>query len=141
MEFSKKSTKRWLNLVKLYMILQNQIPIVVVFFLIACSSGSIKDNKPKKLSNIPDSAFWCGGVDGGNWYYIHSIHPHRNMATISVYSDGDGSLIMKKQFMLICNTDKYTFINDLKKQINSFDGEKIYFQQSDTVNCWLQPRN
>lgn len=122
------------------MILQSKILFVVLLFLTACSADTTSAEKPERLRNIPDSAFWCGGIDGGNWYYVHSIHPHRNNAVISVYNDQDGSLIMKKRFLLICNLQKPTSIYDLKNQISSFDGEKIYFKQTDSVECWLQPQ-
>jgi len=88
---------------------------------------------------VPDGSFWVGGVDGGNWYYVKDVHDHRNMATIAVYNDQNGALLMNTRFMLVCNSEKYTFVNDLNKQISSFDGDKIYFTKSDSVDCYLQP--
>lgn len=108
----------------------------LLFSCVSKESNQLEKIKPK---NVPDSSFWVGGVDGGNWYYVKYVHNHRNMARIAVYNDQNGELITDTRFILVCNNSKYIFINDLKKQINSFDGEKIYFIKSDSVDCYLQP--
>jgi hypothetical protein len=110
-----------------------------LIFLVACNS--FEDKHLKKPKGVPNNSFWAGGVDGGNWFFVKSINSHRNMARIAVYNDQSGELIVDKSFMLVCNADKYTFINDLKEQISGFDGKNIYFIKSDTVSCWLQPVN
>ena len=117
----------------------SKILLIISCFSFGCVSPNKNNYVQARPKNLPDSSFWIGGVDGGNWYYIRSINNHRNMARIAVYNDQDSSLIVDTTFMLICNADKYTFIHDLKQQISAFDGEKIYFIQSDSVNCYLQP--
>ena len=116
----------------------------IKILLLSCllfSCVSKKDNELGKIKpkNVPDSSFWVGGVDCGNWYYVKYVHNHRNMARIAVYNDQNGELITDTRFILVCDSAKYTFIHDLKKQISSFDGEKIYFIKSDSVDCYLQP--
>ncbi len=113
--------------------------LVLSCLLYGCASKETKQVENVKPKNVPDSSFWVGGVDGGNWYYLKYINNHRNMARIAVYNDQNGDLITDTKFMLVCESARYTFISDLKKQISSFDGDKIYFVQSDSVNCYLQP--
>jgi hypothetical protein len=113
--------------------------LVLSCLLFSCASKENNQVEKVKPKNVPDSSFWAGGVDGGNWYCVKYIHNHRNMARIAVYNDQNGELITDTRFMLVCDSAKYTFIDDLKKQISSFDGDKIYFIQSDSVNCYLQP--
>ncbi len=108
-------------------------------FLFGCASKDDSKVEKAKPKNVPDCSFWAGGVDGGNWYCVKYIHNQRNMARIAIYNDQNGELITDTIFMLVCDSDKYTFISDLKKQISSFDGDKIYFVQSDSINCYLQP--
>jgi len=92
--------------------------------------------KPK---NVPSGAFWAGGVDGGNWYFVKEINTHRNNAAINVYNDQDGSLVKSKTFTLICPVEHQLFIENLKEQISGFDGEKIHFKSKDQEkSCYLQ---
>ena len=92
--------------------------------------------KPK---NVPAGAFWAGGVDGGNWFVVKQINNLRNEASIEVYNDQDGSLLLSKSFILTCPTDNQILIDSLKEQINFFDGTKI-FLTSDLKRspCYLQ---
>jgi hypothetical protein len=113
--------------------------LILSCLLFGCASKENKQDEKVKPKNVPDSSFWVGGVDGGNWYYVKYIHDHRNMARIAVYNDQNGELITDTRFMLVCDSARYIFISDLKKQISSFDGDKIYFVQSDSVDCYLQP--
>jgi hypothetical protein len=114
--------------------------VLIILITYGCTSIDVKDYTPKKQSNIPDSAFWKGGIDGGNWFLINNINNHRNLVNISIYNDQDGSLIKTKTFMLICNASKMTFIEDLKQQINFYDGEKIYLIKNEKSDCYLQPK-
>ena len=110
-----------------------------IILLLSCSQTREEKIEPKLLSNIPERAFWIGGVDGGNWYVIDYIHDHRNNAIIKIYNDNDGSLIVSKRFMLICPSDNQTLLDDLKEQIQSFDGEKIYLKSpNEKSSCYLQ---
>ena len=119
----------------------SKILLLISCLWFGCVSPDNKNRVQTRPRNLPDSSFWRGGADGGNWYYIRSVNNHRNMARIAVYNDQDSSLIVDTTFMLICNADRYTFIHDLKQQISSYDGNKIYFTQSDSVDCYLQPIN
>jgi hypothetical protein len=112
---------------------------LILSFLLSCSTTIDKKNEPARLKGIPENAFWIGGVDGGNWYLIDYIDDHRNNAFIKVYNDNDGSLIISKSFMLICPSDNQTLIDDLKEQIQGFDGKKIFLKSPDEkAGCYLQ---
>ncbi|MFY7938615.1 MAG: hypothetical protein ACOVOQ_14630 [Flavobacterium sp.] len=115
--------------------------IVLILFIImtSCNVGNQKVEKPKKLKSVPEKAFWIGGVDGGNWYYIEYIHPHKNSAKISIYNDQSGELIVSKKFILVCESQNQTFIKNLETQIDSFDGNRIYLtSENDKQKCYLQ---
>jgi hypothetical protein len=113
--------------------------LVLSIFFISCTSNSVKLREPIRKEGIPKTAFWVGGVDGGNWFDVKSIHSHRNNAIIAVYNDQDGSLIVSKRFIVVCRADKPIWIDDLKNQITGFDGEKIYLQSVDGGRrCWMQ---
>jgi hypothetical protein len=53
--------------------------IVLSTLLVSCRPNDPENNTPIKKPNIPDKAFWVGGVDGGNWYLVKYIHDHKNM--------------------------------------------------------------
>lgn len=113
--------------------------ISILFFFFSCSDKNDTSKVPERVDGIPEKAFWIGGPDGGNWYYIESIHPHRSNAIIKIYNDIDGKLIVSKMFILICPEDNPSFIDSLQKQINAFDGERILFHASPGKSaCYLQ---
>jgi hypothetical protein len=116
-----------------------QLYFIIFIVIAACSVKNDKGYWPKKPIDIPENSFWAGGIHGGNWYVVHSIHNHRNSAIISVY-DEEGNIVVKKKFGVICRLDKpVIWIKDLEQQINGFDGQKILLK-SPTGNeiCWMQ---
>lgn len=113
--------------------------ISILFFFSFCSDKNDTLKAPERIVGIPDQAFWIGGPDGGNWYYVEYIHPHRNNAIIKIYNDRDGELIVSKRFILICPEDSPSLIDSLQKQINAFDGDKILlYAPPGKSACFLQ---
>lgn len=113
--------------------------ILFFVFLFSFCTAIEKKKEPVRIKGIPEKAFWIGGVDGGNWYLVDYVHDHRNNAFIKIYNDHDGSLLVSKRFMLICPSDNQILIDDLKEQIESFDGEKIYLKSPNKkAGCYLQ---
>ena len=113
--------------------------IASLLTLFSCSTKHDKSKQHGQLKNIPEKAFWVGGTDGGNWFLVEEVHNHKNNATIKVYNDIDGSLIISKRFLLICPIDNQQLIDNLQEQINGFDGEKILLKShNDKKACWLQ---
>ena len=86
----------------------------------------------KVYSDVPESAFWIGKNGNGNWFNVDWIHNLRNNAIISIY-DKSGKLIIKNKFMKICPIDELKFIEDLKTEIDFYDGENIQLKD----NCYL----
>ena len=114
---------------------------IIAFLLVisACSTKPDKSKEPVRRGDIPEKAFWAGGADGGNWYLVEDVHSHSNNAVIKVYNDNDGSLIVSKKFMLICQPENIVYIEDLQKQISGFDGERILLKSpNDKETCFLQ---
>lgn len=88
----------------------------------------------KRVGGIPEDAFLAGKENKLNWFLINSIHNHKNNAQISIYDYDSGELILNKKFLKICPIDELKFIEDLKKEIDFYDGEKIQLKD----NCYLQ---
>lgn len=85
------------------------------------------------ITGIPMNAFWAGRGKTGNWFNVEHINRDENMVTISIYDDVTGSLILHETFMKICHADNLHFIENLKEEIDYFDGEKILLNDS----CFL----
>jgi len=60
------------------------------------------------------------------------MHNHKNNAIISIY-DKSGELRIKGKFIKICPTDELKFIEDLKTEIDFYDGKDIQLKD----NCYL----
>lgn len=105
--------------------------------LASCGHNSKQRVRPK---NLPDEVFWVGDKQGGYWYLVHRVHPHKNNADITIYSERDRKIIISKTFLLICTvSDEVTWITDLKSQILGFDGKRIKFKSIDGESvCYLQ---
>mgnify|MGYP000096991985 CR=1 FL=1 len=88
----------------------------------------------KRVGAIPENAFLGGKEDKLNWFLIKSIHKYKNNAQISIYDYDSGELILNKIFLKICPIDTLKFTEDLKKEIDFYDGEKIQLKN----NCYLQ---
>lgn len=116
----------------------NTLKIIIFWLTFQACSGN-QNYKPKKIKNIPEKAFWVGGSDGGNWYLVDSIVNEKNKAQIRVYNDNNGSLIISKWFKLICQPSNQLLIENLKRQINAFDGERILLiPVNGEKSCWLE---
>ncbi len=88
----------------------------------------------KRVGGIPENAFLAGKEDKLNWFLINSIHNHKNNAQISIYDYDTGKLLLNKIFLKICPINELKYIEDLIKEIDFYDGEKIHLKD----NCYLQ---
>lgn len=113
--------------------MKNSLLFVLLFLVFSCKLSN-ENPQPERLNGIPEEAFWIGGVDGGNWYYLENISLSKNVAHISIYNDQTGEEIISKKFVLVCPEEKHESIKTLKEQIESFDGVKINLQG----NCYFQ---
>jgi hypothetical protein len=87
----------------------------------------------KRVSGIPKTAFWAESEGKGNWFDVEWINNHQNMTRISIF-DNSGELVLKSRFMKVCPVNELKFIEDLKKEIDFYDGKKIQLKD----NCYLQ---
>lgn len=86
----------------------------------------------KDTERIPKNAFWIEKNKKGNWFHVDWMHNHMNIVIISIY-DKSGELLDKSKFLKICPADKLKFIEDLKMEIDFYDGENIQLKD----NCYL----
>lgn len=86
----------------------------------------------KRTERIPKTAFWIEKKGNGKWFNLDWMHNHKNNAVISIY-DKYGELIIKSKFMKICPIDEPKFIEDLKMEIDFYDGKDIQLKD----NCYL----
>lgn len=117
--------------------MQKILFLICSLALLACSKEI--QTEPEKHPNIPKTAFWQGGPDGGAWY--NCKHNQKDFEyKCSVYSDITGELIIFDDFevyiSLYTNGDVIEIpMSDFKNKelsklnINSFDGQsKISMQ-------------
>lgn len=86
--------------------------LIITFF--SCDS-----NERKRPDNLPKTAIWKGGVDGGCWIVFHSLS-EKKIDAIVFYENGElwerGTFIKDNN----CKTQNITTEN-----IDGFDGEKL----------------
>ncbi len=92
----------------------------------------------EKPANVPISAVWKGGCDGGNWVELVDIKT--DTIRLRIYRDWSGELILDADFVSKnCNNLHLTKAN-WNKYIDYFDGTKIYSKiQLNSSYCQLIP--
>lgn len=93
---------------------------------------------PSKPDNVPASAIWKGGCDGGSWIDIKKTEAANNFY-IDVYNEYNGELNVGGIFELEenCSGQQYD-IEKLRNSITAFDGEKIILsEKADGHYCTL----
>jgi len=92
---------------------------------------------PVKLNNIPTSAFWVGGCDGGLWYEL--LNRKDSIYTFKIYNDFNGQIVSEGDFRTSgkCYEDlKNQKIQDL---ITHSTVDKIYvITNVDGKYCYLE---
>lgn len=106
-----------------------------VFFLINKKTEILP---PMRASNIPSTARWVGGADGGSWYLIKEM-PYSNFFRIKIYNERSGDVEADTIFTLnpecsVKELDSTTLV----KSIVGFDGVKILLNLPDKgKRCFL----
>ena len=112
--------------------------LIIVMSLLSCNMDENLDinSPPVRPENIPNTAFWQGGKDGGFWYECIST-TNQFEFKCSVCNDFTGDLIIKDKFSLYIykNNSKIPLSEFVEKNkftandINSFDGyDEIYLK-------------
>ena len=95
---------------------------------------------PERVGKIPKEAFWVGGIDGGQWYLTETIDAKGKTIHFKIYNDYNGNLETDKIFKLNCDNDASIKWENIKEQINSFDGRKIFLTtiNNDGKYCYFE---
>ena len=120
------------------------ISVKSLLFLLAilftsCAYKHNDEDSVSKRKNIPSDAFFVKGNIGGYWCQA-KVHDHKNNAFLNVYDGLTGKLLKAKRFSVICIVHgNPLWIDDLKNQIDYFDGEKFHLKRlPGQDSCWLQ---
>ncbi len=89
---------------------------------------------PKKPENVPSSAVWKGGCDGGNW--IELVYIKKGKIRFRIYRDWNGDLVLDANFKYqSCNNFRLTEFN-WEEKIVGYLNESINIKQN---SCYLVP--
>jgi len=118
------------------------IKLILVLLIVIVASCLTKQEGKKLVStskNIPKDAFFVKGKNVGYWCKAE-VHDHKNNAIITIYDGVTVKLLQSKRFSVICKLEgNPLWINDLKNQIDYFDGEVFHFKRlPGQDSCWLQ---
>lgn len=92
----------------------------------------------KRPTNVPVSAVWKGGCDGGNWMELVDIKD--DTIRLRIYRDWNGELILDADFVSENCKNLHPTVANWNKYIDYFDGTKIYSKnQLDSSYCRLVP--
>ncbi len=103
------------------------IASVFVFFVlqIEVETIEVKSEVPVKPAGIPESAFWVGGIDGGDFIEINETDKsNKGLYYVRVYNDYTGEIEYDGEM-------KYSNSLDISGKINNpenyqgWDGDKI----------------
>lgn len=114
--------------------------VLVILSIITFSKCNSNTEAPKRLENIPLEAQWYGGADGGAWITVQESEM-TNTFTIKIYNEFNGSLWTEGLFKISDNCSNKLFTKeDITKNINAFDGTRIFLTQSQNGKyCSLEP--
>lgn len=112
--------------------------LIIIFLWTSCSTTDT--GEPTRIKGIPENTFWVGGQDGGQWFEIKEIDKESLTADIAIYNENTGDLDADRQFKLKCNSKSQFNLDNLKNEINGFDGQRILLKQLDKEdrNCFLE---
>ena len=113
--------------------------VLFTLFVLSCANDGTRKETESRPMNIPSDAFFVKGKNQNYWCHA-DVHDHRNIAYIKLYDLKSGKLIKDKRFMVICILEGHPiWIEDLKTQIDYFDGEKFHLKRTiGKDSCWLQ---
>jgi len=70
--------------------------VIVLFIVAGCDKTQLLPERP---TNVPESAVWGGGVDGGSWL-VCKPRKERYAYACEIYWDSDGTLWAKGTYLL-----------------------------------------
>lgn len=105
--------------------------IVLITFMVYISS-LISFEERQKPTNIPQTAFWAGGLDGGVWVNVDNKKSD-TLYHFTIYFE-NGDIWERGWFIPECNIKE----RDLQNKIKFFDGTKIEYEDNNQY-CYFIP--
>lgn len=80
---------------------------------------------PKRSENVPKTAIWSGGCDGGHWFEQVGRISVNNRYRIRIYNDYDGNLELDAEFGASDTCKKVVKDEIIVNKILVYNGEQI----------------
>jgi hypothetical protein len=113
-------------------------PASVQFICLVPTACEIRDLPPIRHSNVPESAVWAGGVDGGSWIDCR-FDDQGNVARCSIYDESTGELVAQGVFS---STDDEGAKAARKYEFGGYDGQRIFLSGDsalEPIECDVLP--
>jgi hypothetical protein len=105
--------------------------VIGLILLIGCYRAfnlpTILNDQPKRPDNLPNEAFWSGGMDGGAWFVINPQKVAPDIWQIKIYSD-DGQPWVRGNFWWKSAKNIKTSL-----PISGFDGHIILLESNEEM--------
>ena len=101
---------------------------LTIYFIAGCNI-EMKTEVPKRPSNVPESAIWVGGPDGGFFVFVkkHNDADTRIYLAKVYYSSGD---IAYNGLMRLYPDGSSEFDVEKKESYVGWDGDKLYLSNN-----------
>lgn len=101
---------------------------LMVFIIVGCNI-EIKTEVPERPSNVPESAIWIGGPDGGVFVFVkkHNDVDAKIYLAKVYYVSGD---IAYNGLMRLYPDDSSEFDVEKKESFVGWDGDKLYLSNN-----------
>ncbi len=80
---------------------------------------------PRKPKSVPNSAFWAGGIDGGNFILVSKREGEHNLFSAQIYNDNTGDIEYSGVLKYSGNQTIERSLND-PSLYQGWDGEKLH---------------
>lgn len=95
---------------------------------------------PNRVGEVPETARWIGGCDGGHWFDIEEIQADSSKYRIAVYFDYNGELYVSEYFQFKCET-RYRTSKELLDNILYYEGEIRMKGDCDLIPVTVDEKN
>lgn len=90
----------------------------VLISLLSCKKEEVYIQAPIRHKNIPNTAFWYGHLDGGQWYDCNKSSDIYSF-NCTVYNENTGEIVISDNFTIFVeNNGKKTHFEDFLKKGN-----------------------
>lgn len=101
--------------------------VIIILVIIVMQFYKPKAEQPERPNNVPTTAIWDGGVDGGNWIDCQLVDSLQNIFYCTVYEDFNGEILFKGKMKL--EGEKIS-LSQLKNILGVYSGNEIYLKNS-----------